>query len=73
MGIGFQMGQILWDFISQCEILFHSVRYGMYVHAIPKKCYFTQFERRFSVSVTVWQEFQDISVADTAFWTMFQI
>ena len=20
MGIGFQMGQILWDFISQCEI-----------------------------------------------------
>ena len=36
MGTGFQMGQILWDFRfyltvwDQCEILSHSVRYGIY-------------------------------------------
>ena len=30
MGFGFQMGQILWDFM--CEISSHIVRYGMYVN-----------------------------------------
>ena len=25
MGIGFQMGQILWDFISRCEICMYDI------------------------------------------------
>ena len=41
MGTAFQIGQILWDFISQfCEILFHNVTYGMYV-CTPQPLYNT--------------------------------
>ena len=54
IGIAFQMGQILWDFILQCEILSHSVRYGMYALLVSLEIYMWLFIRSTSPMSIKW-------------------